>query len=799
MKIYSFFRKSSFELSRMAIAVSFALITQSVNASEKLDMSFIQGGHNIDKDAWSMLNGNIVPGRYLVDVVVNGKTNGKQILDVTSHDNNGLCLKEEWLSKVNIFINKSFFKEGYDTSRQCYNLSKGVSTTVELDVPTQTLTFNIPQQGLVETPENVEWDYGTSAFRMNYNINANTGRNYSSAFGSAALKANIGNWVVDSTATSTAGGSSHDSSIDMLTATRAIRFLQADLAVGRIYAGDSLLGSAGVYGVSLKRNNSMKPGNLGYSPVFSGIANGPSRVTLSQGGRILYSEVVPAGPFSITDVPLYTSGDVRMSVTGEDGHEDVRDFPMTVMTGLLNPGQHEFTIAGGVADDNSNLKGGILSASYGYGLNELTLQSGVILNQDYQGVSAGVVTSLGQLGAVSADGAWSVAKYDAQSSRRGSKAQLAWSKKLESTGTGLRVSWSRTQNDKFTELTSFNPTDLWFRDKKNRDVRDEWNVGISQPVRGLFSLSASAWQRSYHNYSGKDAGLSGSLSTQIAGVSLNLGATGARSTTGRENWAVSASVSIPFTLFEKRYSSSFSVTSSKGQGVGFSSGLSTSLNDKFSYGINGGRDSNGTTTSGLNMSYSGDKVALGGTLNHSSNIGTSGSVSLSGSVLAVPAARSVMFSKTTSDTVAVVGIKDTPGVKVTSGTGGTDANGNLVVPLNSYGWNSITIDAGSLPTNTELTTTSKKVVPTDKAVVWMPFEPVKVKRYLLQVKQKNGEFVDGGTWARDSRNTPLGFVANNGVLMINAVDTLGDLTLGTCRIPATKLKDIEKLQEITCE
>ncbi|MGJ7681764.1 FimD/PapC C-terminal domain-containing protein [Escherichia coli] len=62
----------------------------------------------------------------------------------------------------------------------------------------------------------------------------------------------------------------------------------------------------------------------------------------------------------------------------------------------------------------------------------------------------------------------------------------------------------------------------------------------------------------------------------------------------------------------------------------------------------------------------------------------------------------------------------------------------------------------------------------------------KVHRYLLQVKQRNGEFVPGGTWARDSKKTPLGFVANNGVLMINAVDAPGDITLGQCRIPGNK-------------
>lgn len=117
----------------------------------------------------------------------------------------------------------------------------------------------------------------------------------------------------------------------------------------------------------------------------------------------------------------------------------------------------------------------------------------------------------------------------------------------------------------------------------------------------------------------------------------------------------------------------------------------------------------------------------------------------------------------------MVSVKDTPGVKVMSGNETSDSDGNLVVPLNSYDWNTVTIDAGTLPLDTELSTTSRKVVPTDRAVVWMPFDALKVHRYLLQVRMPDGAFVPGGTWAWDSNNTPLGFVANNGVLMINAV------------------------------
>ncbi len=799
-----FFRRAALALAISAVFASVATV-----AGEKLDMSFIQGGAGVNPEVWAALNGNYAPGRYLVDLSLNGKESGKQILDVTPEDSKELCLSEAWLTKAGVYVSADYFREGYDATRQCYVLTKAPSVKVDFDVSTQSLALSIPQKGLVKMPENVDWDYGTSAFRVNYNANANTGRNNTSAFGSADLKANIGHWVVSSSATASTGdGGENSATINMFTASRAIRLLSADLLVGKTSTGDSMLGSTGTYGVSLSRNNSMKPGNLGYTPVFSGIANGPSRVTLTQNGRLLYSEMVPAGPFSITDVPLYTSGDVTMKVTGEDGREQTQVFPLAVMNGQLSPGEHEFNLAAGLPDDDSDMDGAVFAASYGYGLENLTLRTGLVFNQDWKGASAGMVVGLGWLGAVSVDGAYASAKYR-DGSHSGNKVQLAWSKQLETTNTGLRLSWSR-RSEEYEDMSSFNPSEVYSQVNQGRRVKDEWSAGISQPVGKLFSLSLSGWQRSYYpasaisahrqqKDSGKERGVTGTLSTQIEGVGVNLSWTGSRNAEGENNWSASASVSVPFMLLDRRYSSSTSVSTSKDGGTGFSTGLSGSLNDRFSYGFGGGRDGDGGASSYLNASYSGDRAYLSGALNQSSSGGTSGSVSASGSVLAVPAAKDIMFSRTTGDTVAVVNVKDTPGVKVTSGDGQTNSDGNLVVPLNSYDWNTVTIDAGTLPLSTELTNTSQKVVPTDKAVVWMPFDALKVKRYLLQVKQRDGEFVPGGTWARDSKNTPLGFVANNGVLMINTVDAPGDITLGQCRIPAAKLQDTEKLQEITCE
>lgn len=121
--------------------------------------------------------------------------------------------------------------------------------------------------------------------------------------------------------------------------------------------------------------------------------------------------------------------------------------------------------------------------------------------------------------------------------------QLSWSKQLETTNTGLRVSWSR-QSEEYEGMSSFDPTELWSQSNHGRRTKDEWNAGISQPVGGLFSLSVSGWQRSYYpasmtgsyRYSddnGKETGITGSLSTQIKGVSLNLGWSGSRNSRGR--------------------------------------------------------------------------------------------------------------------------------------------------------------------------------------------------------------------------------------------------------------------------
>jgi len=113
--------------------------------------------------------------------------------------------------------------------------------------------------------------------------------------------------------------------------------------------------------------------------------------------------------------------------------------------------------------------------------------------------------------------------------------------------------------------------------------------------------------------------------------------------------------------------------------------------------------------------------------------------------------------------------------------------------------NNVTLDGATLPIELELLTTSETAVPTSGSVVYMPFNAVKVKRYLFQIKDKDGQFMPSGTWATSSTGVPLGFIAQNGVLFVNSVDELKGLQLGRCAINGATIKETHLLQEVTCE
>ncbi len=781
------------KLRQLSVGIFIALNGIPSYASE-FDLSFLQGGAAVDASAWESLNSKYMPGRYLVDIELNGKGDKKRVITITEKDKDKLCLSDEWLKGAGILINSAFYAPYFNQLRQCYVLTDEPNTKIDFDFSTQNIKFMLPQKGMERQKEKAQdWDYGMSAIRMNYNANVNVNDVDVSAYSSVGLTANLGHWV----ATTSVGITEDSVDVPMITATRALYDLKADLTLGKTFVSNSLVGGAGLLGIGLASNSGMLPNELGYTPVFSGMANSDARVTLTQNGSTVYSEMVPPGPFEINNANLLSSGDVTMTITEKDGTVRTQFFPLTIVPNMLNPGDIEYSIYAGLRDNGgSNELPGIFTAGYyGYGYGEYTLKTSALLHTRYTGFGASLIRGLGDWGTLGLEGAYSHAKYDDNAAYSGGKFSLTYAKTFNR-NTSIQLIGAQYTSKHYSEFSEFTPSDEE-RFETNKQ-KTQYEFSLSHQLTDKTSAGVSAWHRIYWGKSETSSGGNISLSSRFDYFNLSFG--GNYSKLGeKEGYGMSASISIPFNAFDKDYSSYTSVSVTDSGSQSYNAGVSSNLTDDIDYSASvGWSNPKSSKTYSLRSSYRGDRALLNGQISKT-NERVTGSASVSGSVIVLPTENDIIFTRNISNTIAIANVKDTENVKFTSSPYPTNNKGNAVIPLSSYSTNSITLEGATLPLDIELLTTSQEVVPTASAVVYMPFESVKVKRYLFQIKEKDGDFVPNGTWAVSSTGAPLGFIAQNGILFVNSVDELKGLNLGKCIIKGSSIKDTHKLQEVMCE
>lgn len=775
-------------------------------AGEALNLDFLQGGQNTQATAFLSTSSQYYPGRYWVDILVNGEPKGKRILTISPQEQQALCFPPSWLADVDVYLRSDFYLSarredgrgedgnGEGTGGVCYAIGAQSNTVVNFDLSTQSLNLTLPQAGLTKADESLDWAFGNSAMRVNYNANANKTTEGLDYYGSGSLQANVGEWVARGSASLT----QDEQTLSVFTASKAILALQADLLVGKTSVSSGELGGLSTYGLTLSSNQSMRRQTQGYTPVFSGTASSNARITLRQGTTVLYSGLVPPGPFEINDITVLSGGDVVMMVTESDGSTTTQVFPITLVSGQISPGEHEYSVSLGVVDNDNpdgTPTGGLGAFSYGYGLEHLSVRAGALVGSRFTGVTGEVTSQLGAFGSLSGALSGTQSRYD-EGNRQGQKTTLTFAKTFDA-GTSIRLSSNRL-SEKYDTLGEYNDTQ--YADLKRRQrLKEDISVGFSQPLWQGTTFSVNGWQRQYWQRDDKQQGVTGNLSTRIGPVSLSFA--GSNYKTGSDTqYSFSTSMSVPFSVFERDVTTYASLSGGKAGANSYSSGASTSLTDRWSLSANeswGGDGNLGRQTT-LWTAYDGSDAQLSGQMTHTDR-GTLGSGSMSGSVMYLPADNSVLLGKNISDTVAVVHVPGGRGVTLMGGLDSADRNGNLMVPLSSYQLNTLSIDASTLPANTELAVTSKKIKPTGSSVTYVPFEGTTVKRYVLQVKRPNGQFIPAGEWAYAESGAPLGFVSHNGVILINSVDSLGVVQFSDCRVPASQLTESNRLQEVVCE
>ncbi|EEU9598335.1 PefC/AfrB family outer membrane usher protein [Escherichia albertii] len=794
-----------FKLSLLALSIfsHFSIATE-------LNLDFIHGARFIP----SILKTDttLPTGQYVVDVLVNNERTGRVNLIITEDDekNNRLCLSPEWLDNAGVMMKKDAYDDVFDKKKQCYVLTHNPHTKVDFDYGAQTLKFNIPQAYLLSKTDPARWDYGVNGGRLKYYGNFNKAvHNDVNAFGNFDAAINLGRWVLSSNMNASHVRDKTKITSSDLTLSTAISPVQGDLLLGKSRTRTGLFSDFNFYGAALRSNSNMRPWeSRGYAPDISGIASAPSRITVKQNGYTVYSKMVPAGPYRLDDLRPMGNGDLVVIVEDESGHKTEQVYPVTTLPTLLRPGELQYNVAVGKKNNSNELDKAFHSdtglfwlGSLNYGFSTTTLNSSFILNDDYQAGGLGITQMLGELGALSLSANVSKASYDNGEVKNGESFSVKYAKSFAER-TDLQLLTYRYQSKGYTEFADFNPKDM----RRYGAQKSRYEARLSHRFDNTY-LSGSYWRQDYWMREGHDIGSTLSLSSSFDSVSVFLNGSHSKYVwSDKADYSVSLSLSVPFGLKGLHHYSSNSVGYTRAGGTTFNTSISAMPTERLNYSLSANAGSKGDRGASASASYAFDAIqtnlGVSRSYNKHGNSQTSFSGSVSGSVLGT-SETGPLFTKESSDTVGIVSIPGVEGVSV-NGSMPTNRDGNTVVWLSEYSENSININMDNVPDDMEFETTSYNVVPTEKAMVYRKFGFENVLRYILRVKDAQGNYLTGGD-AKTEQGLNAGFISNNGVLLMNMLAEPKAVSVNTgdgkqCRFSMAGLKaNTNKVQEVRCE
>lgn len=774
-----------------------------------LNMDFLQGTRVVPS---VLKKGVTLPsGQYEVDVVVNNDNLGKAQLIISPEEEKSgvLCLSPAWLKSAGVPLRLDGYAAEFDERQGCYALGKNPYTRVDFNYGSQGLVFSIPQSYLLSKTDPSQWDYGVNALRLNYSANAarNSGQE-TTAYGSVSALVNIGRWVLSSNMNaSRLSDGKNEFAVRDATLSTALGGLKSDLIVGKSTTRSDLFQDFGFYGVALRSNSNMSAWDFrGYAPVISGVATSSSRITITQNGYTVYSRVVPPGPYALDDIHPVGNGDLEVTVEDASGRKTVTRYPVTTLPTLLRPGELQYDMVAGRRSSGGDMKkpfsdsdkGMFWSGSLAYGLGSTTLGGAAILHDRYKAGGLSLTQMMGELGAFSLAGTVSDAEYDNNVKKHGYSVSAKYAKSFAS-DTDLQLTTYRYQSKGYVEFSGFDPADRYAR----YNQKSRYEATLSQRLTDNVSLSLFGWWENYWNTTGYATG--GTLSTGFSlfdSVSMSVSGNYSRYPyMDKPDYSIALITSIPFSIGDKRQYVNSSAAYSSVSGTSFRASTSGSPTERLSYNVSAGLSSRGSDDVGAGVSYAFD--ATNTSLNVSqSRHNTSVSGSISGSVV-VTAESGLFFTRDQSNTMVVVRIPDVEGVRI-NGSAPTNSRGYTSVGLSEYSQNHIDVNMENVPDDLDLMVTSQLVVPTGNAVVYRQFGANYVKRYVLQIKDSNGQLLTGGN-ARTGEGLNAGIISRNGVLSMGMLAEPKEIRVdlgdgGTCRFSMTGIKpEATRVQEVRCE
>ena len=667
-------------------------------------------------------------GRHALNLNVNGQRRGR--LDVVFNDQGELCFDQALLDAGNLRVPTD--------EATCHAfLDAYPQTVIEQDPASLSMALIVPTDALRPAAQDVS-GYQTGGFAglVNYDLSGlyNAYGNDSNRFGSANTEVgfNAGDWIVRSRQVRTWQDKvSRTTHLDAY-AQRTFAEQQAVFQAGQINLYNPVLAGAQITGAQVLTETALQDQNQG--AIITGIANSPAQVEVRQNGTLIHSTVVPAGPFTLTDVRrLNSRSDVEVTVKETSGEERRFTVPAAMLgLGLPAPG---YSVAAGRVrkiGTDAGAEPWVVSGGWSGALHpQVSVGGGVLAAEDYRaaGFSLGWLPwQDGQLQFSS-----QLAKATHQGNERGVQTDLSWSQRLgERWAVTTAGSWRsfgyRDLEDSTYRIDS--------REQQRSRYRDQQSATVSwaHPMLGAFSAGVSRSS----SYTGDSSSRAlASWGTNFGRVSVSASAEWQVGGRQQSDDSVYLNISVP--LGETRQVRAWARNTGGEHRLG--TGLNEQVNDQLSYRVGVERDSRdrelessvGVSAlpyySQLDFNYTRSDAERS-----SYQGGARGGVVLHGDGLT--------FSPyPVRETFAVMSVGDMAGVKVSTPSGPvwTDWQGQAVVPqLSAYGRSPVEVQTRSLPRNADISNGLAVLSAGRGAVDKVEFGVALTRRALLSVTLPDG-------------------------------------------------------------
>lgn len=814
-----------------ALVANNSVLAADAEENVEFDPVFLQGFGSTNNDLSRFSAGSsATPGRYQVSVYLGEEYFSLQEVTFLQTEKGVIpCLSPELLAAI-AFNDAQLpepMRHALKQPQPCSDLAKllpGARTT--FDSSEQRLTLSIPQRYLRQNARGevdpLLWDRGINSGFVSYGLNTwqnrYRGSNDNSLYASLNSGLNVDGWYLRHNGVWNHGSGQDGYSALNTYVQRDITSLRSRVLAGQSNTSGVLFDTLPFTGVQISSDERMLPASQrGYAPDIRGIARTNARVTVRQGGNVIYETTVTPGEFLINDLyPTGYGGDLQVTVTEADGTQQRFSVPYAAVAQLLRPGNAQFSVTAGrlrseLVDDSPGLYQGTLQ----YGLsNNLTGYSGLQLSENYYAILAGAAVST-PAGAVAADVTQAATVLGKKGSMSGQSYRLSWNKTLTDTGSNLSLATYRFSTSGYMDfLTAMQSRQAVERNLDlNRLYRakNRATLTASQALPEHFGqLYVSGSVQNYWNQSGSDVQYQLGYNNQYKTVSWGLNAGRAQTRTGAQQTTYLLSVSFPLGGSDGSHQPYVRMDWNRDSNGGNAQQATLSGNlgssNQYGYSATASHDVRSGDSGSLNGQYRSPVTSLNGGFStgagyRSTSIGASGTL--------VAHAGGVTLSPYTGETMALVEAKGAKGAQISGYPGiEVDRFGYAAVPyLNPYQFNDIQIDPKNAPEDIELENTQQRVAPWAGAVVKVNFNSQRGIPLLISGSYK-GQPLPFGADVQNSRGERVGSVGQGGQIYARVKEESGSLTVswadgaqGKCTlqylIPVSKAKKPAALNEMT--